>query len=368
MKYNIPLVNVRRQNIKIQKEINSAIKRVINDSAFILGKYTEEFEKNFARYCGVKYCIGVSSGTDALLLSYLALGIKNLDEIISVPNTAFPTTEPLGLIGAKPVFVDVNPKTYLMDPEKIVPKITRKTKAIVPVHLYGQIADMEKIMRIARKFKLKVIEDCAQAHGAEYKGKKAGTFGDLGIYSFYPGKNLGALGDAGCIVTNNRQYADFCRKFRDHGRATKYEHEFEGCNARMSGIQASVLSVKLKHLDLWVKKRRVVAEKYNRLLPENIKKPFEERHNKHAYHQYVIETDFRDKLLNFLRSKGIKGGIHYPIPLHKQKAYEHLHTRKGSLPVSEKASRRILSLPIFPEITDKEVKFVASTVKSFFVK
>jgi len=365
MKYNIPLKNLGRQHEKIRVEIDDAIKKVIDDSAFIAGKYVEGFEKNFASYCGAKHCIGVSSGTNALLLSYLALGIKSGDEVIAIPSTFIATTGPLGLIGAKPVFVDIDPQTYLINPDEIVSKITPRTKAIAVVHLFGQPDDMGKIMEIAKKYNLKVVEDCAHAHGAEFEGKKVGTFGDMGAYSFNPGKNLGALGDAGCVLTDNDHYADILRKLRDQGRVTKHEHEFEGLNARMNGIQGAVLSVKLNYLDSWVKGVRSVAEAYNRLLPDKVKKPHEAENRKHVYHQYVIETNFRDELFNFLKSKGIHCSIHYPVPLHIQKAYNHLGFGEGSFPVVEKAAGRILSLPIFPEITDEEVEFVAHAVSEF---
>ena len=362
----IPLVNLSRQHQRIGEKINHALQSVIHDSAFISGKYVARFEEHFARYCGVRHCVGLSSGTDALEIAYAAIGIKKGDEVITVANTFFATIEPLLLIGAKPVFVDVDPDTHLIDVSKIAAKVTKKTKAIVPVHLFGQMADMKAIMKVARRFKLKVIEDCAQAHGALQHGKRAGAFGDIGTYSFYPGKNLGAFGDAGCIVTNNPKYAAFAEKFRDHGRSGKYTHDIAGANARMDGIQGAVLEVKLRRLNAWVAERRAIAKKYNALLPSTVKKPRELKWNKHSYHLYVIETDRRDALLNYLKSRGIEAGIHYPVPLHKQKACVKLGCRKSRLPVTECAARRVLSLPLFPEMKNGEVKSIVGTVIDFF--
>ena len=363
---NIPLADLKRQYLSIKPEIDSAIQEVINDSAFVLGKYVKKFEEEYAGYCGVKHCVGLNSGTDALFLSFLAIGLKPGDEVISVPNTFFATTEYLGHIGVKPVFVDVDPKTYLIDVSKIEASITSRTKAIIPVHLYGQMANMQEICRIAGKYNLKVIEDCAQAHGAEQNKKRAGCFGDIGIYSFYPGKNLGAYGDAGCMVTNNNEYAEFVRLSRDHGRKTKYEHIKEAYSSRMDGIQAAILSVKLRHLDQWVEQRRQVAKSYNELLPSNVSKPFEERDNKHSYHIYAIQTEKRDELLVHLKSKGVEAGIHYPVPLHFQPAYSYLNIKEGILSVAEHHAKTTLSLPIFPEMTSEEVEYVVNCVREFF--
>ncbi|HCI05304.1 TPA: hypothetical protein DEX28_00995 [Patescibacteria group bacterium] len=363
---NIPLVNLKRQYLSIKPEIDSAIQGVINDSAFILGKYTQRFEQEYASYCGVKHCIGLNSGTDALFLSFLAIGLKRGDEVITVSNTFFATTEYLGHLGVKPVFVDIDEKTCLIDVSKIEPLITNRTRAIIPVHLYGQMADMDEICRLAGKYNLKVIEDCAQAHGSEQNTRKAGGFGDIGIYSFYPGKNLGAYGDAGCVVTNNDEYEEFFRLYRDHGRKTKYEHVKEAYSSRMDGLQAAVLSVKLKHLDHWVEQRRQIAGLYNDFLPKSLRKPFEKKGNKYSYHIYAIETERRDDLLKYLKSKGIEAGIHYPIPLHLQPAYDYLGKQKQSLSVSENHARTTISLPIFPEMTKEEVEYVAESVKDFF--
>ena len=363
---HIPLVDLKRQYRSIRREIDAAIKRVIKDTAFISGKYAAEFEAKFARYVGVRHCVALASGTDALYLAYLALGVGRGDEVISPPNTFFATTEPLGLLGAKPVFADIDPRTHLVDPGDIERKITKRTKAIVVVHLYGQMADMPAIMRLARRHKLAVIEDAAQAHGATFRGKKAGTFGDVGVYSFYPGKNLGAYGDAGALVTNNAKIAEFVRKCHDHGRAGKYEHEFEGISSRMDGIQAAILSAKLPHLDRWVKKRREIARAYDRLLPKSVRAVAVLKGGNPAYHLYVIETDRRNEMLTYLKSKRIEAGIHYPIPLHRQKAYARLGVPRGSLPHAERAAKRVLSLPIFPELTLAEIRFIVSAVREFF--
>ncbi len=364
---NIPLVDLKRQYVSIKSEIDAAIQEVLNESAFILGKYAKKFEQEYASYCVVKHCVGLNSGTDALFLSFLAIGLKPGDEVISAPNTFFATTEYLGHIGVKPVFADIDSKTRLIDVSKAESLITDKTKAIIPVHLYGQIADMEGILGLAKKHGLKVIEDCAQAHGAEQKGKKAGTFGDIGIYSFYPGKNLGAYGDAGCVVTNNDEYAESIRLYRDHGRKTKYEHVVEGYSSRMDGFQAAVLSVKLKYLDKWVEQRRHIAELYNNFLPDNLRKPYEKQDNKHSYHIYAVETENRDKLLERLKTNGVEAGIHYPIPLHLQPAYNYLNIKQGVLPVAEHHAKTTLSLPIFPEIKEDEIKYIAQTIKDFFI-
>lgn len=358
----IPLVDLKRQYRSIKAEIDEAMARVIDDSAFILGKYTESFEEQFARYCGVKYCVGLNSGTDGLHIAYRALGIGPGDEVITVANTFFATTEPLSHLGARPVFVDIDPQTYLIDVQKIEAAITKQTKAIVPVHLYGQMADMTAIMAVAKKHHFKAIEDCAQAHGATHHSKVAGTLGDIGVYSFYPGKNLGAYGDAGCIVTNSQELANKVRKLRDHGRMSKYEHETFGYSSRMDGLQAAVLAVKLRHLDLWTDKRRVVAKHYTTLLPQKLKKPIEAQGNRHVYHLYTVEVDRREEVVSRLRHEGIEVGIHYPIPLHRQPVYRSVGFGQSQLPKTESVADRILSLPLFPELTEDEVSFIVNKV------
>lgn len=359
----IPLVDLKRQYLSIKKPIDDVIQQVLLNSSFILGEHVIEFENNFAKYCGSKYCVGLNSGTDALFFSFLSLGLRNGDEVITTANTFFATTEYLGHLKVKPVFVDIDPETYLIDVNKIESAITEKTKAIIVVHLYGQSVDMDEVMNIAKKYNLYVIEDCAQSHGAEYKGKKLGTIGDIGAYSFYPGKNLGAYGDAGCIITNREEISIFVKKLRNHGRVNKYKHDIEAYSSRMDGIQAAILNVKLSYLDNWIEKRRLIATKYNKLLNKKIKIPFEKNNNKHAYHLYVISVDDRDGLLEYLKINGIEAGIHYPIPLHLQPAYKYLNFE--SLPITEMVSNNILSLPIFPELTDEEICYITDCINNF---
>ncbi|MFA5927123.1 MAG: DegT/DnrJ/EryC1/StrS family aminotransferase [Patescibacteria group bacterium] len=361
---NIPLLDLKRQYLSIKPEIDQAIANVIDETAFILGKYCQSFEKNFADHCDAKHCVGVNSGTDALLFAYIAAGIKADDEVITVANTFFATTEPITLLGAKPVFVDIDPETYLIDVNKIESAITKKTKAIVPVHLYGQMADMTSIMTIAKKYNLKVVEDCAQAHDAEHQGKKAGTFGDIAAFSFYPGKNLGAYGDAGCVITNNDDFANLIRKLRDHGRESKYQHSFAAYSSRLDGLQGAILNVKLQHLGGWTEKRRSIAERYNKLLPDSLKKPVEKMGNRHVYHLYTVEMNERDQIREKLQQSGIASGVHYPIPLHLQPAYAELGLSQGSLPVTERVANRTLSLPLFAEMSDDEISYVAKNLKS----
>ncbi|MBI4032676.1 DegT/DnrJ/EryC1/StrS family aminotransferase [Candidatus Berkelbacteria bacterium] len=359
---HIPLVDLGRQYRSIEPEIRGAIDQVLADTAFILGPHAEQFETEFAAFCGTKHCVGLNSGTDGLLLAYAALGIGPGDEVITVANTFFATTEPLGHLGATPVFVDIDPETYLIDVSTIEAAITKRTKAIVPVHLYGQMAPMQPILAIARKHNLAVIEDCAQAHAAEQNGQKAGTYGDIGVYSFYPGKNLGAYGDAGCIITSNAKLAAAIRSLRDHGRLSKYEHATIGYSSRLDGIQAAILSAKLPHLAAWTETRRAHAARYTELLPSTMKKPVEAPGNQHVYHLYTIEVDERDEVLKRLKAAGIGAGVHYPIPLHRQPAYAHLGTKAGTLPVTERVATRILSLPMFAELQSEELEVVTQAL------
>lgn len=358
----IPLVDLTRQYRSIQPELDAAIAAVLADTAFILGPHTKRFEEKFAEFVGVDHCVALNSGTDGLLLAYQALGIGSGDEVITVANTFFATTEPLGHLGARPVFVDIDPETYLIDPTKIEAAITKRTKAIVPVHLFGQLAPMTPILQIAKAHKLAVIEDCAQAHGATQGGQMAGTFGDIGIYSFYPGKNLGAYGDAGCIVTKSDHYAATIRSLRDHGRTSKYEHAEVGYSSRMDGLQAAILSAKLPHLLAWTEARRRIAARYQALLPHSLKRPVEASGNRHVYHLYTVELDERDRALAALKAAGIGAGVHYPIPLHQQPAYRDRRIDPGSLAVTERVAERILSLPLFPELSDEEVATVTEAV------
>jgi dTDP-4-amino-4,6-dideoxygalactose transaminase len=363
----IPFVDLKVQYNSIKDEIDEAVQRVLDTTSFIMGKDLIKFEEEFALFCDVKHAIGVANGSDALILALKACGIGEGDEVITVPHTFIATTEAISNVGGKVVFVDIDPKTYTIDVPKIEEKITEKTKAIIPVHLYGQPADMDPIMELAKKYNLKVIEDAAQAHGAEYKGKKVGSIGDVGCFSFYPGKNLGAYGDAGIVVTNNERMAEKVRLLRNHGRITKkYEHEIEGYSSRLDNLQAAILRVKLRHLNKWNDSRRNNANRYNELL-SNIGgtiTPYEADYAKHVYHLYVIRTEERDKLREELKSKGIATGIHYPIPLHLQPAYNYLGYREGDFPVTEECSQKILSLPMFAELTDEQIEEIVKIIKN----
>lgn len=361
---NVPFLDLRRQYLPIKKEISLVIKKVIDDSAFILGNYVEEFEKNFANYCNAEHCIGVNSGTSALRLALMAAGIKQGDEIILPPNTFIATAEAISLVNAKPVFVDINHESFNIDPEKIEAAITPKTKAIIPVDLYGQPADLDPIIEIAEKNNLKVIEDACQAHGAEYKNKKIGSISEITCFSFYPGKNLGAYGEGGAVVTNNEEFAEKIKMLRDHGQAKKNHHEIIGDNCRLEGIQGAVLNVKLKYLDVWTEKRRKNAEVYNQFLKDaKVLTPKEEGYAKHVYHLYVILAEKRSHLIQHLNDNGVSTGMHYPIPIHLQPAYSHLGLKEGSFKVTESFTKKIVSLPMFAELSEKEMSYVAEKIK-----
>lgn len=361
----IELVDLKRQYQKIKNEIDDAIRGVIDKTAFISGEFAKKFEKEFAEYIGAKNCICVSNGTDSLFLSLLALGIKENDEVIVPVNTFIATAESVCRLGAKPVFVDNDPKTYNINVSEIENKITDKTKAVIPVHLYGQPAEMNEIIRIAKKYNLKIIEDSAQAHGAEYCGKKIGTFGDCSSFSFYPGKNLGAYGDAGCVITNNDELAEKIRMFSDHGRTGKYEHKIIGYNHRFDGIQAAVLSVKLKYLDEWNKKRIEIAKYYDNHIDKNkYVLPSINPDCKTVYHLYVIRTESipREIIMKKFKDKNIACGIHYPIPLHLQPVFEFLGHKNNDFIVAEKFSKQLLSLPMHPELKDDEMELICKTL------
>lgn len=361
----IPLVDLKRQYVTIKDEILTAIKKVIEKTAFILGEEVEQFEEEFASFCRVKYAIGVSSGSAALHLALVICDIGEGDEVITTPYTFIATTEAISRVRGKIVFVDIDPQDYNIDVSKIEDRITEKTKAILPVHLYGHPVDMDPIMEIAAKHNLKVIEDAAQAHGAEYKGSRVGGIGDVGCFSFYPGKNLGAYGDGGMVVTNDKEIADKVKLLRNHGRREKYEHAVEGYNYRLDALQAAILKVKLSRLDEWNEARRSRAKIYNDLLANtNIITPVKREYAKHVYHLYVIRAKERDKLGKYLGSKGVATGTHYPIPLHMQKAYSYLGYKKGDFPIAEKVSQEILSLPMFPELTGEELKTIVNVIKT----
>lgn len=362
----IPFVDLKAQYDSIKEEIDEAIQSVLNSTSFIMGEELMKFEEEFAQFCEVKHAIGVANGSDALILALIACGIGEKDEVITVPHTFIATTEAITHVGGKIVFVDIDPKTYNIDVSKIEEKVTKRTKAIIPVHLYGQPADMEPIMELAKKYNLKIIEDAAQAHGAEYKREKVGSIGDVGCFSFYPGKNLGAYGDAGMVTTDNEEIAKKLKLLRNHGRITKkYEHDIEGYSSRLDNLQAAILRVKLRYLNKWNENRRKNAKKYNELLNNvgGIITPYETEYAKHVYHLYVIRTEKgRDELREELKSKGIATGIHYPIPLHLQPAYNYLGYKKGDFPVTEKASQEILSLPMFVELTVEHIKEIVEVI------
>jgi len=360
----IPVFELKRQYSGMEEEINRAILSVMESGSFILGENVREFEKEFASYNGSKHCIGVASGTDAIILALKALGIKVGDEVVAPANTASPTVMAIMAVGAAPILVDCD-EFFNMDVSQLKRKISSRTKAIIPVHLYGQPCDMTEIMKIARAHGLKVVEDCAQAHGAEYGGKKVGTFGDLGCFSFYPTKNLGAYGDGGAIITDNNEVAKTLRMLRFYGQKDTYHSLFFGYNSRLDEIQAAALRVKLKRLDSWVAKRREIAALYSRLLNGIVQTPLEKPGRKHAYHLYVIRAEKRDELKSFLVQRGIMTGIHYPVPIHKQEAFSVL---EGSYTKSESFAQSMLSLPMFPELEEAEVMEVCNAIKLFHGK
>jgi dTDP-4-amino-4,6-dideoxygalactose transaminase len=365
----IPFVDLKAQYNSIKDEIDEAIQKVLNTTSFIMGEELIKFEEEFAPFCNTKYAIGVANGSDALVLALRACGIGKGDEVITVPHTFISTTEAITHVGGKIIFVDINPKTYTIDVSKIEEKITEKTKAIIPVHLYGLPVDMDPIIRLSEKYNLKIIEDAAQAHGAEYKGKKVGSIGDVGCFSFYPAKNLGAYGDAGMMTTNNKEIAEKAKLLRNHGRITKkYEHEIEGYSSRLDNLQAAILRIKLRYLNRWNDNRRKSVEVYKRLLSEidEIILPYEADYAKHVYHLYVIRTEGRNGLREVLKSNGIATGIHYPIPLHLQPAYNYLGYKEGDFPITEKTSQEILSLPMFAELTNEQIKEIVREIKNYY--
>ncbi len=364
----IPLVDLQAQHKLIRTELDSAIRSVIDNSQFILGKVVSDFESAFAKAHNVKHCIAVGSGTDALHLALWANGISAGDEVITVPYTFIATAEAISLLGATPVFVDIEPKTYTMDVNAIEKAITPKTKAILPVHLYGQAADMNAIMQIAKKHNLFVIEDAAQAHLAKYDGKFVGEFGSAACFSFYPVKNLGAFGEAGAITTNDDALALKMKQMRDHGQVSKYNHEMIGHNYRMDGIQGAVLGVKLKYLQQWTERRREIAFLYNELFKDvrDIILPFESSNVYHVYHLYVMRIKKRDELQKYLSENGISTALHYSRCLHEQKAYHFLGYKRGDFPQAEAAADECISLPLYAEMTNEQVEYVAKKVKEFF--
>ena len=362
----VPLLDLKAHHEPMREELLAAIREVIDSSAFAGGPFVAKFEQDFAAFCGASYAIGVGNGTDALWLSLLALGIGAGDEVITAPMTFMATAEAISFCGAKPVFVDIDERTYTLDPNLLERAITRRTKAIIPVHLFGQVADMDPILEIARRHGLPVIEDACQAHGAEYKGRRAGSLGTCGCFSFYPGKNLGALGEAGAVVTNSEELTNKIQMLRDHGQAKKYHHALIGWNARMDGIQGAVLRVKLRYLSKANDARRAHARSYNQQLAdfEDLITPVEAGYARHVYHVYTVRCRTRDRILQAMAGRGIACGIHYPVPVHLQEAYRFLGYAKGSCPVAEQCADEFLSLPMFPELSADQIQAVSSGVKA----
>ncbi len=360
----IPFVDLKAQYRQIKPEIEAAISGVLESTQFVLGKEVAAFEQEFASYCGVEYAVAVNSGTSALHLALLAAGVGPGDEVITVSMTFVATVAAVLYTGARPVLVDVDPVSYTMDPALIEPAITSRTKAILPVHLYGQMADMDPILDIARRYNLTVIEDAAQAHGAEYKGRRAGSMGDLGCFSFYPGKNLGAYGEGGLVTTNNPDYARTIRMLRDWGAERKYEHVLKGYNYRMDGIQGAILRVKLRYLEQWTEARRAHARLYNELLAgTDVVLPQEVADRRHVYHIYGIQVENRAAVQSALHTHGIGTNIHYPIPVHLLPAYADLGYKPGDFSVTERIASHELSLPMFAELTEEQIRTVADTIK-----
>jgi dTDP-4-amino-4,6-dideoxygalactose transaminase len=362
----IPYLDLAAQMRPIRKEIDDAIARTLDNCTFCLGPDVAQFEKDFAAWCGAKHCIAMNSGTSALHIAMLLLGVRAGDEIITTPFTFVATSWAISYVGARPVYVDIEPNTFNIDPAKIERAITNKTKAIFPVHLYGHPFHVEPVMEIARKHGLPVIEDAAQAHGALYTGTKVGTFGEISCFSFYPGKNLGAYGEGGALVTNKAEFAARARSLREHGSTQRYYHDEIGFNYRMEGIQGAVLGVKLKYLDSWTEARRRVARRYHELLADTgLKLPREAPYAASAYHLYVVRHKRRDELKKHLEANRIGCALHYPVPLHLQKCYRDLGYREGDFAAAEQAAHECLSLPIYPELTEPQQERVCAAIRDF---
>jgi dTDP-4-amino-4,6-dideoxygalactose transaminase len=367
MTQTIPLVDLQAQYASIRCEIDAAIQQVITTGSFIMGPAVRQFEVAFAAYCGVEHCIGVSNGTAALELVLRALRIGPGHEVITVAHTFIATAEAISAVGATPVFVDIDPVTYTLDSAQLAQRITPNTRAVIPVHIYGQPANMTRINQIARTHKLHVIEDAAQAHGATWQGRCTGGLADTACFSFYPGKNLGAYGDAGAVTTDDAELAAQVRSLLNHGRRSKYVHDQKGFNHRLDSLQAAILAAKLPHLDQWTAARRRLAARYRQLLQEcELELPQGAPQADPAWHLYVIRSSQRDKLLEYLKQNGVEAGIHYPLPLHLQPAYAELGYRQGDLPVTEVVAATCLSLPLYPEMSDVQQDRVVGLIRAFF--
>ena len=365
MHKKVPFLDLQSHHVPMLEEINGAIREVIESAAFAGGPFVTQFEEDFAAFCKCQHAIGVGSGTEAFWLSLLALGVGPGDEVITVPNSFMATAEAITYCGAKPVFVDVDERTYTMDPTGLDQAVTARTKAIIPVHLFGQPADMDSILEVARRRGLFVVEDAAQAHGAVYKGRTVGTLGDAACFSFYPGKNLGAFGEAGAVVTNNDELKEKVCILRDHGQIRKYHHTMVGWNGRMDGIQGAILRIKLRYLDRGNQLRRSHAAHYDAALEgvEGIVTPCLAANVLSVYHIYAIRIQDRDEVMRLLAERGIGSGVHYPVPIHLQPAYDSLGYEQGAFPVAERCASEFLSLPMFPELTPAQVELVAQGVK-----
>lgn len=360
---NVPYFDLKMQYAVLRDELLAALDGVCRNTAFILGEEVDKFEQEFAGYCGVKHCIALNTGTSALHLALLAAGVGQGDEVITTPNTFIATAEAISYTGANPIFVDIDPATANINPQLIEKAITPRTKAVIPVHLYGRPADLEAILAVAERHKLSVIEDACQAHGARYRGQRIGGFGKAAAFSFYPGKNLGAYGEGGALTTNDDAIAKFCRILRDHGQAARYYHDYVGYNYRMDGFQGAVLRVKLRHLDVWTKRRQEISALYRkRLAGARVEFPCDDPQNESVYHLFVVWVEERDAVRAELEKSGVGSAIHYPVPVHLQKAYAQLGHKRGSFPHTERASDLVFSMPLFPEMTNEQAEYAAKAL------
>lgn len=362
----VPFLDLNSQYKNIKKEVDTSVSEVISSGMFIMGDQVREFENKMEDYLETTNCVSCANGSDALFMALKTMGIKNGDEVITTPFTFFATAGAIVRAGGTPVFVDIIEDTYNINPDLIEEKITNNTKAILPVHIYGQPADMDKINKIAKKYDLYVLEDACQAIGADYKNKKAGSLADFSAFSFFPTKNLGAYGDGGMVCAKDKKHYEHLKSMRVHGSQKKYYHDFVGINSRLDALQAAVLNIKFQYLEEWNNKRRDLAKEYNKKLQNFVKVPMEKEDVKHVYHLYSLQTEKRDELQEYLKENNIDTGVYYPLPLHLQKCFENLGYKKGDLPISEKVSKEIISIPIFAEVTDDQVEYMLNTVVSFF--